>query len=274
MKLNLNKPFAVIDLETTGVNVGFDRIVEVSIVKISQDHKKEVYTRRVNPGIPISPESVSIHGITDEDVKDEPMFSKIAQQVSRFIGNADLGGYNAIRFDIPLLMEEFLRADVEFSLRGRKIVDIQNIFHKMEPRNLTAAYKFYCNKKLEEAHSAEADALATLEILENQLDHYKDAPYENTDGDVSFPIKNDIDMLADFSTQSRHADLAGHLIYNEEDKEIFNFGKYKGRAVEEVFKTEPQYYDWMMKSKFPLYTKKVITAIYLRKFGNESINLK
>lgn len=274
MELNLLKPLAIIDLETTGINVATDRIVEISIVKINTDNTHEVFTRRVRPGIPISEEAQKVHGISEEDLKDKPPFNQIAQEVANFIGNADLGGFNAIKFDIPLLMEEFLRADSDFSLRGRKIIDVQNIFHKMEPRNLAAAYRFYCKNELRNAHSAEADAMATYEILKAQLDFYKETPFEEQDGKTTYPIQNDIQMLSEFSFHNRNADLAGQIIFNELGEEVFNFGKYKGRLVEEVFRKEPQYYDWMMKSQFPLYTKKIITAIYLRRFNNDSVSMK
>ncbi|MBN1339142.1 MAG: 3'-5' exonuclease [Bacteroidales bacterium] len=274
MELNLSKPLAIIDLETTGINVAIDRIVEISIVKVNTDNATEIYTRRVKPGIPISDEAQKVHGITEEDLKNEPPFGQIASEVANFIGNADLGGYNAIKFDIPLLMEEFLRADSDFSLRGRKIIDVQNIFHKMEPRNLAAAYRFYCKNEIVNAHSAEADAVATFEILKAQLDYYQNTPYEDANGKTIYPVRNDIQALSEFSYHARNADLAGHLVYNDLGEEVFNFGKYKGKLAEEVFRSEPQYYDWMMKSQFPLYTKKIITAIYLRRFNNESVSMK
>ena len=274
MELNLTKPIAFIDLETTGVNVTTDRIVEISIIKISPGEKTEIRTERINPTIPIPSKVTDIHGITDEDVKDKPNFSEIALSLSQFIDNSDLAGYNSNKFDIPMLVEEFLRAEVDFEITGRKLVDVQNIFHKMEPRNLSAAYKFYCKKKLEGAHSAEADAMATYEILKAQLDKYNKTPFENKDGEISYPVKNDMAALSEFSYHTRTADLIGHIIYDENDIEVFNFGKYKGKSVQDVFKTEPQYYNWMMKSQFPHYTKKVITAIYLRGFNKNSVNLK
>lgn len=274
MELNLSKPIAFIDLETTGINVASDRIVEISIIKITSDGKTEILTKRVNPTVPIPPETTAIHGISDEDVKNEPTFAELAPMLARFIGNADLGGYNSIKFDFPLLVEEFLRADVDFDIKNRRLIDVQNIFHKMEPRNLAAAYRFYCKKTLENAHSAEADAMATYEILKSQLDMYADTEYEDKDGKVSTPIKNDIEALAEFSSQTKNADLIGQIIYNKDNVEVFNFGKYKGKPVSEVFRKEPQYYDWMMKSKFARSTKKVITAIYLRGFNKESVNMK
>jgi len=272
MELILNKPIAFFDLETTGIKVATDRIVEISLVKILPSGKQEVYTKRVNPGMPIPPRSTEIHGIADEDVKDAPRFEEIAKEVSNFIGNADLAGYNSNKFDIPLLVEEFLRADVDFDLKGRRFVDVQNIFHKMEPRTLKAAYEFYCKKDLENHHSAEADTFATYEVLKAQLDKYKGAKIKDRNGNITEPIINDIAALSNFSEQHENADLIGHLIFNDKRQEIFNFGKYKGKTVEEVFQKESSYYDWMMKSDFPLSTKKVITAIKLRQFNKGSVN--
>jgi len=272
MELILNKPIAFFDLETTGIKVATDRIVEISLVKILPSGKQEVYTKRVNPGMPIPPRSTEIHGITDEDVKDAPRFEEIAKEVSNFIGNADLAGYNSNKFDIPLLVEEFLRADVDFDLKGRRFVDVQNIFHKLEPRPLKAAYEFYCKKDLENHHSAEADTFATYEVLKAQLDKYKGAKIKDRSGNITEPIINDIAALSNFSEQHENADLIGHLIFNDKRQEIFNFGKYKGKTVEEVFQRESSYYDWMMKSDFPLSTKKVITAIKLRQFNKGSVN--
>jgi DNA polymerase-3 subunit epsilon len=274
MELNLTRPIVFIDLETTGINVAVDRIIEISMIKIQPGGEQEILTERVNPTIPVSEQAFQIHGISNEDLKDKPTFAERATAYAQFIGNADLSGYNAIKFDIPLLVEEFLRADVDFDVKGRKLVDVQNIFHKMEPRNLSAAYKFYCNKELENAHSAEADSMATYEILKAQLDKYENTPHEDKDGKKTFPVINDITSLSDFSYHTRNADLIGHIIFNDKDQEVFNFGKYKGKSVEKTFSNEPQYYDWMMKSQFPLYTKKVITSIYLRGFNKSSVNLK
>lgn len=274
MKLNLTRPIAFIDLETTGINVAADRIIEISIVKVLVDGNKELLTERLNPTIPISPQAIAVHGITNEELTDKPTFKERANAYTSFIGNADLAGYNAIKFDIPLLVEEFLRADIDFEVKGRKQVDIQNIFHKMEQRTLVAAYQFYCNKELVNAHSAEADTLATLEILEAQLDRYKDTNYKDKEGNISTPVQNDIQLLSDFSYYMKNADLIGQIVYNDNGEEVFNFGKYKGKSVEKTFKEEPQYYDWMMKSQFALSTKKVITSIYLRGFNNASVNLK
>lgn len=264
MQLKLQRPLAFFDLETTGINVATDRIVEIAIIKVNPDGTRDSLVHRVNPGMHIPEEATLIHGISDSDVRDCPSFAGIAPEIAAFIANCDLAGYNALKFDIPLLAEEFLRVNIEFSLRDIQVVDVQNIFHKMEPRTLRAAYKFYCGKELEMAHSAEADADATLEILEAQLDRYKDQPYVDNDGLSSLPVVNDVKALHGFSTNSNNVDLAGHIVFNSKQQEVFNFGKYKGMPVEEVFKREPSYYDWMMKSQFPLYTKKVIHAIKMR----------
>ncbi len=242
------------DLETTGVNVASDRIVEISWLKIQPDGRESKQTQLVNPTIPIDPRAIAIHGITDEDVKDKPTFSEIARTLARDFEGCDLAGYNSNKFDIPLLAEEFLRAGVDFDLRKRKFIDVQVIFHKMEQRTLIAAYKFYCQKDLEDAHSAEADTRATYEILKAQLDHYEH-------------LQNDVDYLSVFSTQNRSVDLAGRIIYNDKDIEVFNFGKYKGEPVEEVLKKDPGYFGWILNGDFPLYTKKVLTNIKLRAFG-------
>lgn len=251
MKLQLKRPIVFFDLETTGTDVAKDRIVEISILKLHPDGKKEVKTRRVNPEMPIPVGSSEIHGIYDEDVKDEPTFAALAKSLAQFIGNSDLAGYNSNKFDVPLLMEEFLRVDVDFDLESRKLVDVQNIFHKMEQRTLVAAYKFYCGKDLVDAHSAEADIKATYEVLESQIERYEE-------------LENDVDFLADFSKRNDTADLMGRIVFNEEGVEVFNFGKHKGKPVTEVLEKEPSYYDWMMKGDFPLYTKKILTGIKLR----------
>jgi DNA polymerase-3 subunit epsilon len=264
MELSLARPLAVFDLETTGINVASDRIVEISIVKILPKGKKVVYTKRLNPGIPISKESTMIHGISDLDVKDCPSFKDIAPELEKFLDNSDLSGYNAIKFDIPLLVEEFLRVGVDFSLMDRHVVDVQNIFHKMEPRNLKAAYKFYCHKDLEMAHSAEADATATYEVLMAQLDMYIGQEYVNNEGISSQPVQNDVKALHDFSFYTQNVDLVGHIVFNDKQQEVLNFGKYKGQQVEDVFRKEPSYYDWMMKSQFPLSTKRVVQSIKKR----------
>jgi len=259
MELNLKRPIAFFDLETTGIDVVNDRIVEISILKVLPDGKSETMTHRVNPTIPIPAESTKIHGISNEDIKDKPTFAEIAKSVEKFINGCDLGGYNSNKFDVPMLVEELLRADVDFDIRKRKLVDVQVIFHKMEQRTLGAAYKFYCQKDLIDAHSAEADTMATFEVLKSQLDKYPE-------------LQNDVEALSKFSSQSNNVDFAGKFVYNDTGVEVFNFGKYKGVPVEEVLKKEPGYYKWMMNGDFPLYTKKVITAIQLRMaFSNSSV---
>ncbi len=251
MELNIKNPLIFIDLETTGLDVVNDRIVEISAYKVLPNGEKEIKTRRVNPTIPIPAEASAIHGITDEDVKDEPTFKMLAKSLAAFMEGCDLAGFNSNKFDFPLLTEEFLRAGVDFDYRKRKFIDVQTIFHKMERRTLEAAYKFYCDKDLEGAHSAEADTLATYEVLKAQLDRYPD-------------LKNDVAYLSEFSTQTQNVDFLGRIIYDEKGVEVFNFGKHKGKSVEEVFGKEPSYYSWMMNGDFPLYTKKVLTNIYLR----------
>ncbi len=257
MKLNLKNPIVFLDLETTGVDPAKDRIVEISLVKVFPDGTKEVKTRRINPEMPIPPEATAVHGIMDEDVKDCPRFREIAKSLAAYIEGCDFGGFNSNKFDIPVLAEEFLRAGVDIDLKKRKMVDVQNIFHKMEQRTLVAAYKFYCNKDLENAHSAEADTLATYEVLMAQLDRYQGE------------LKNDIDFLSDFSSRSQFVDYAGRIVYDDKGIEVFNFGKHKGRSVAEVFREEPSYYSWMMNGDFPKYTQKVITEIRLRDLKNK-----
>ncbi|MBR7167498.1 MAG: 3'-5' exonuclease [Bacteroidales bacterium] len=264
MKLNLTKPLVFFDLETTGVQVGSDHIVEICLLKVAVDGRVSTYVQRVNPGMPIPPQSTEIHGITDEMVRDKPTFKELSAEIANFIGDSDLAGYNSNKFDIPLLVEEFLRVGINFDISNRKTIDVQNIFHKMEPRTLKAAYKFYCGKNLDNAHSAEADTMATYEILMAQIERYNGVEYEDRDGNISYPIVNDMRKLQEFTNASQWADLVGHLGFNKEGKEVFNFGKYKGKAVEDVFEIEPAYYDWMMKADFPLSTKRVITDIRLR----------
>lgn len=251
MKLNLKNPIVFFDLETTGTDVAKDRIVEISMVKVHPNGDEEFKTRRVNPGMPIPPDATAVHGITDADVANEPRFEQIAKSLATYIEGCDLAGYNSNRFDIPLLAEEFERAKVDIDLRKRKFVDVQNIFHKKEQRTLSAAYKFYCERDLENAHSAQADTMATYEVLQAQLDRYPD-------------LQNDIAFLADYTRQINSADYAGRIGFDKDGYEIFNFGKHKGRRVEVVFREEPNYYSWMMQGDFPLFTKKVITEIRLR----------
>ena len=251
MKLNLKRPIIFFDLETTGVDTAKDRIVEISMAKIMPDGEEIVKTRKLNPEMHIPEEATAIHGITDEDVKDCPTFAQVAKSLEQFIRGCDFRGFNSNRFDLPVLVEEFLRAGVDVDFKRRKFIDVQNIFHKKEQRTLVAAYKFYCDKDLDDAHSAEADTLATYEVLKAQLERYPD-------------LENDIDKLAEFSTRAETADYAGRILFNEKGEEVFGFGKYKGRSVEEVFRMEPSYYAWMMNGDFPLYTKKVITEIRMR----------
>jgi DNA polymerase-3 subunit epsilon len=264
MELNLERPIIFFDLETTGINVVTDRIVQIAAIKIDADGSQERLDRLINPGMPIPEASIQIHGISDADVENEPTFPEVASELNEFFKDCDLAGYNAIKFDIPFLVEEFYRTDVDFDLFGRHFIDVQNIFHKMEPRTLKAAYRFYCNKELEMAHNALADAEATYEILKAQLDRYENQEFADNDGNISKPVINDMNALNSFSVFNRHVDLVGHIIFNDKQQEVFNFGKHKGKPVEDVFRKEPAYFDWMMKSQFPLSTKKVIKMIKMR----------
>lgn len=248
MNLKLTRPLAFFDLETTGLNIATDRIVEISIVKILPNGDKEIKTELINPTIPISQESLEIHGITEEKIKDKATFKEIASDINMFIKDCDLAGFNSNRFDVPLLAEEFLRAGIDFNVNDRKLVDVQNIFHKMEQRTLVAAYNFYCAKDLTNAHSAEADTTATYEILEAQIEKYTE-------------LSGDTEFLSEFSQMTKNADLLGRFVYDENDIVVFNFGKHKGKAVSEVLTKEPGYYSWMMNGDFPLYTKKVMKEI-------------
>ncbi len=252
--LNLSRPLVFIDLETTGVNVGADRIVEIALLKIHPTGKQESKTMRINPTIPIPAESSNVHHITDEDIKDSPTFKDVAHDIYAFIGGCDLAGYNSNKFDIPLLIEEFTRVDIHLDLSKLKLIDVQNIFHKMEQRTLSAAYKFYCDKSLENAHSAEADATATYEVLVAQLEKYAD-------------LQNNVDYLSQFSSIAKNVDLAGRIVFNEKGEEVFNFGKHKGKLVVEIFRSDTSYYDWMMKGDFATNTKHVITQIRLKNFN-------
>lgn len=257
MKLNLKNPLVFFDLETTGINIVHDRIVEISFLKVYPNGKEDVKTRRINPEMPIPAESTAIHHITDEDVKDCPTFKQIAKSLADQIEGCDLAGFNSSRFDIPLLAEEFLRADVDIDFSKRKFVDVQIIFHKKEERTLKAAYKFYCDRNLEDAHSAEADTMATYEVLKAQLDRYED-------------LENDVEKLAtEYSFFNNNVDLAGRIILDEKGVEIFNFGKHKGKAVGEVLKKEPSFYAWMMDADFSLNTKQVLTKIRLRELAKK-----
>ena len=251
MELALKKPIIFFDLETTGTNILTDRIVEISYIKILPSGAEIERTIRVNPERHIPAEATAIHHITDDDVKNEPTFQQVAQEIANVFTGADIAGFNSNRFDIPVLAEEFIRAGVSIDLARHKFIDVQTIFHKMEQRTLIAAYKFYCGKDLEEAHSANADTRATYEVLKAQLDHYPS-------------LKNDVEFLSEFSSQNKNVDLMGRIIYNADGKEVFNFGKYKGQAVEDVFRRDSGYYAWMMQGEFPANTKQVITNIKLR----------
>ena len=248
MKLNLEKPIVFFDLETTGVNIGTDRIVEISVLKVFPNGNKESKTWLVNPEIEIPQGAIDVHGITNEQVVTEPTFKELAPTVNKMIAGCDLAGFNSNRFDIPLLAEELMRAGIDFDMKTRKAIDVQVIFHKKEQRTLGAGYQFYCGKELEGAHGAEADTNATYEILLAQLDKYDD-------------IENSVDALSEFSSHGKRADFAGFILLNEEDQEIFSFGKYKGRTVEEVLKENPGYNNWIQNADFPLYTKKVLREI-------------
>lgn len=254
MDLKLKRPLVILDLETTGVSIAADRIVEFSALKVTPGGSEEWLTMRLNPGIPISSEATRVHGITDADVAGEPHFKDVARKIASFLEGCDLAGFNSMKFDIPILCEEFLRINVDFDPARHKYVDVQVIFHKKEQRTLSAAYKFYCDKNLDNAHNASADTAATYEILKAQLDRYPD-------------LENDVDKLAAYSAFNNNADLAGRIVFNEQGTEVFNFGKHKGKPVELVFKEEPSYYSWMMNGDFPLNTKQVLTAIKLRSFG-------
>lgn len=267
MNLKLRNPLAIFDLETTGVDVTKDRIVELSVVRIMPDGTRTVKTKRVNPTVPIPLEASLIHGIYDNDVKDEPTFKQIAKAVAQFFDGCDLAGFNVVKFDLPLLVEEFLRAGVDFDTKNRKIADAQKIFHLMEPRSLGAAYKFYCGKELENAHTAEADTLATWDVLDAQIGMYAGKKIKDVRGNEIEPIKNDMAELHKIS-MGNTVDFAGRLAYNAKGEVVFNFGKHKDKPVIDVFRQEPSYYDWMMNGDFPLHTKQKLTEIKLLDFNN------
>lgn len=256
MSLQLTKPICFFDLETTGVSPSMDRIIEIAIVKINPDGTKETLESRVNPEIPIPKETSEIHHIYDADVKDSPVFSDLTEKIITFIGDSDLGGYNCLRFDVPLLIEELARYDIDFDTSERKIVDVQQIFFKREKRDLSSAYQFYCNKTLENAHSAKADTIATYEILLGQLDKYDD-------------LEPNIQFLDKLSKNPNQVDFANRMIKNADGEECFNFGKHKGKRVVDILKIEPQYYNWIMKSDFPADTKNKLTNIRLKNFNNK-----
>ncbi len=256
MELKLNKPICFFDLETTGIDIGKDRIVEISILKVFPNGTTESKTWLVNPTIPIPAATTAVHGITNEKVANEPNFKELATQIHAMIKDSDLGGFNSDRFDIPLLAEELLRAGVDFDMKNSVSVDVQTLFHKKEERTLSAAYKFYCNQSLENAHSAEADTMATYEILKAQLDRYPD-------------LENNIKSLSEFTTRKKIVDFAGMIAIDKDGDEIFTFGKHKGAKVEKVLENEPGYYSWIQNADFPLYTKKVLTGIKLRKLNTK-----
>ena len=267
MELQLRNPLIFLDLETTGINIASDRIVEIALLKINLDGKEEEKLLRINPEMPIPDLASKIHGIFDSDVQNAPTFKEVAKTLAHFMEGCDLAGFNSNRFDIPLLAEEFLRAGVDIDLKKRKFIDVQAIFHKMEKRTLKAAYQLYCHKELEDAHSAMADTKATYEVLKAQLDCYHDTEYEDNNGSKSIPIVNDVDALSEFSSFDRNVDFLGRIVFDEKGVEVFNFGKNKGMSVEKVLKEQPGYYGWIMNGDFPLYTKKVLTAIKLRAFN-------
>lgn len=263
VKINLKNPLAFFDLETTGTNIIEDRIVEISIVKLMPNYEQKIYTKRINPLIPISKEASLVHGIYDDDVKDCPQFKMIAKDLYRFIEGSDLAGFNIIKFDIPLLMEEFLRVGLDFKLDKNNIVDVQKIFHLMEKRTLIAAYKFYCNKNLENAHSSMADTLATLEVLEAQIEKYEGKPVIDHFGKKISNLENNINSLHSIGFSKEMIDFANRMVFNKEGVPVFNFGKYKGKAISEVLSKDPSYYNWLMKSSFPKDTKRKLTKFKL-----------
>ncbi|WKX77075.1 3'-5' exonuclease [Zobellia laminariae] len=256
MELNLTRPICFFDLETTGTNVAKDRIVEISVLKVYPNGNKESKTLLVNPEMEIPEEVVAIHGISNEKVANEPTFKELSRTIYAMIKDCDLGGFNSDRFDIPLLAEEMLRAELDFDMKSMVSIDVQTIFHKMEKRTLVAAYKFYCDKDLTDAHSAEADTLATYEVLLSQLDKYPE-------------LENNVKKLAEFSTHRQFADFAGFLGYDEDGAEVFAFGKHKGRKVLDVLEKEPYYFGWILNADFPLYTKKVLTQVKLSQLNNK-----
>jgi DNA polymerase III subunit epsilon len=269
MKLNLKRPIAFFDLETTGTDIGRDRIVEIAIVKILPDGQVSMMPvgrgkenrLLINPGVPIPIEASLVHGIYDADVAGAPSFAELAPKIFKFIFDCDLGGFNSNRFDIPLLAEEFLRVGIDFSVDGRNLIDVQVIFHLMEQRNLKAAYKFYCGKDLDDAHEALPDTLATVEVFEAMLDKYRDVEMEDGNGGLFKPVQNDMEVIHKLSERRKKADFAGHIVYNDADQPVFNFGKYKNITVADVLTRDVGYFSWMMNADFPLYTKKVLKEL-------------
>lgn len=254
MNLTLKRPLVFFDLEATGISTSTDRIVEMCLIKVHPDGTEEVRNERINPEMPIPEQASEIHGIYDKDVKDAPTFKDLAKDLNKFLENCDFAGFNSNRFDFPMLVEEFLRADIDFDVDGRKFIDAQRIFHIMEPRNLSAAYRFYCNEELKDAHSAEADTRATYEVFKAQLNKYEQ-------------LEKNIDALHKISGQGNLVDLAGRIVRNNKGDEVFNFGKHKGKKVTDVFTREPSYYDWMMNGDFPQQTKQVLTKLRLKQFN-------
>lgn len=257
MKLNLTKPIVFFDLETTGIDTAKDRIVEISYIKVMPDGSEESKNLRINPGVHIPETATAVHGITDDDVRDCPHFKDVAADIAADLQGCDIAGFNSNHFDVPMLVEEFIRAGVDFPTEGKRFVDVQNIYHKLERRTLIAAYKFYCDKNLEDAHSALADTRATYEVLQSQLDFYKDENGEPL-------LKNDMDFLAEYSRMNNNIDFAGRIIYNESKTPVFNFGKYKGQPVIDVLRRDPGYYSWIMNGDFAENTKQVLTKLRLQ----------
>jgi len=271
MKLSLERPIIFFDLETTGLDLVRDKIIEIFMLKVKPDGTTETYEQLFNPQIAIPEEVINITGITNEMVKDKPTFREKAQEIADFIDDSDFAGFNSNKFDIPLLAEELLNAGIDIDFSSRNSVDVMVLFHRLEPRNLAAAYRFYCNREMENAHTAKADAIATYEILLAMLDKYLENENHAYNHENDLIFDKNIKSLSEISKYHKTADLAGHILINEDGKEIFNFGKYKGKAVEEIFTIEPQYYDWIMKSQFPQYTKKIVDKIWQRVKANNNI---
>jgi DNA polymerase-3 subunit epsilon len=277
MKLNLKRPIAFFDLETTGTDIGRDRIVEIAVVKMMPDGQVNLLPAQsgkdhrllINPGVPIPIEASLVHGIYDADVANAPVFAEFAPKLFKFIYDCDLGGFNSNRFDIPLLAEEFLRTGIDFSIEGKNLIDVQVIYHLMEQRNLKAAYKFYCGKDLTDAHEALPDTLATVEVFEAMLDKYQHVEIDDGNGNKIRPVQNDMEVVHKLSERRKKADFAGHIVFNEADQPVFNFGKYKNMTVSDVLTRDVGYFSWMMNADFPLYTKKVLKELREKMNGNK-----